>query len=614
MQDVDDLFHQFEAIKQKHAKAVAEFAEDDRYTSGTFATDTVPEKWTDEGLESTVLPSAYDAVENAVDHILTRPRITVPVRPVTKNRETERQIAENKRYFLQYCWDTFTVREGNPIRRLAKSLIKGKGILKLEVDWDNIPDASLSTAKYRKQLEKSSRSNFPIRLTVVPKETVFEDWTQPWDARYVYEHYKAYIQDLLPKYGDNTMPDGTTVRARFASSSPTEEVEFLEYWSKPSGNDPGKYICWINGERVHEVDNPYGFETEYSTEGKPRYSGFHPYVIGDPGWGDTDAKGNPEDRYVSIIRPLRSLYKAETRQITEVEAWLRLYLWKPVIGTNLPKVAEGEDDPYVLGPGAFWNVNKDAGQSIDVLQFGEAPTTAFQFLGRIQQAADRSSKFGALGGTAQQGVSTATESDQLIRNASTKLSGPIATLQRMVTMVNSMILMTAEKILESPISVTGATAYGPSVVTIKPSDIDGFYFTSVEMDTSDKSALEARNARLWGEMYRLYTGNLSARTALLKSGVDNVSEEGDEAAVEGMLRSPQIQQVELLLALTGMGAQAEEVTNAFRMSMMGGPGDQSGATGPVMGDAASMMNTNQGGELVTPPNVIAGGQLERQMQ
>ena len=623
----DALLSRYEGLKSKHGKAIAEFDLDEELISGDYASDIVPEKWADEGLEPTVMSTASDIIENAVDHILTTPRIKVPMRPVDKDRETERQIAENKRYFLQHCWDTFAVQEGELMRRGVKSLIKGKIALKFEVDWNavpDLPDTSNMTAsqkrnamrRYRTLLERVSKTKFIFKLAALPKETVFEDLYQPWNPRYVYEAYQITLEDAVEKFGDATLgSQSQTVREAYGGGDPDSKMEYVELWTKPSGKSKGKYVCWLGNQIVHDADNPYSFETLISTPEKPDYDGFVPYAIGDPGWGDTDADCNPEDRYPSILKPLRSLIKAETRQITEVEAWLRLYMWKPVIGTNLPEVKEGETD-YELGPGAFWNLNKEAGQEVSVLQFGEAPVTVFQFLSKVQQAADRSSKFGAMAGTPQQGVTTATESDSLGRNAATKLNGPMTTLVRLFKLINTWILMVVDKIIEAPITVTGAFSVGPAEVTLRPGDIDGFYVTSVELDTSDKEMLDARKARLWADLYRIFTG-LSERTAMGKAGVDDVTNEQDERSVEDMMKSPQMQQVQLLMALTGIGQQAEPVMQAFQQ-MLTQPPTGSGSGGS--GDAGMLTAVDEtgvpGAAAMTQArtNFVQGDQADRAYQ
>ena len=627
----DPQLRRYEAVKSKHARAIARFQEDEELIEGKYAADIVPDKWADEGLEPTIMPTAYDVIENAVDHILTTPNIRVPMRPVTANRETERMIAESKRYFLQHCWDTFAVNEGDVMRRAVKSLIKGKMVLKMEVDWDAIPNPPdtedmdtkarrAALRKYARILEKVSKSKFIFKLSVIPKETVFEDITQPWNSRYVYEGYRITVENALERFGDATLDNGRTLEAEYGGESADldRELEYIEYWSKPKGKNRGEYICWIEGQRVHDVDNPYSYETPMSTEDEPDYDGFLPYFIADPGWGDTESDCEPEDRYVSMLRPLGSLLKAETRQITEVEAWLRLYMWKPVIGTNLPEIKEGEGDEFALGPGAFWNLNREAGQEVDVLQFGEAPVTVFQFLGKVQAAANQSSTFGALGGTPQQGVSTATESDSLSRNAATKLSGPINALRRVITQINACLLTVVDKVIEAPVTVVGSYNFGPAEITLKPSDIDGFYVTSVELDTSDKEMLDARKARLWADLYRIFTG-MSERTAMLKAGVDNPTEEQDERAVEDLMKAPQMQQVELLLALSGLGQQGEQVKQAFEMMMRGGdtpvpPGGGGAGDAEMLTSVDPMGNPGKATNSAARQAFVSGDQAERAYQ
>lgn len=555
----DPELRRFEALKPLYNAAFSEFDEDRRFLDGSFANQLIPDQWQEQGFEPTVMPTGYDAVENAADHIMATPNIRVPLRPTVKDREQERDVMAHKQAFLSMWWDTVDVQCGAPLRAAKKSLIRGRMVLKKEIDWDAIPALPenpdrVARQRYRRQLERASRSRFIWKLSCLPRETVYEDPTRPWDPRYVYESYRIKADDAHEMFGDSEIAPGTKLSDFLDKYDPLAELEYVEYWSKPSGNDPGKYICWIEQHRVHEAENPYSWQREDGS-----YEGYVPYVIEDPGWGEIDSKMRPEDRCVSLIRPLRQMLKAETRQLTEVEYWLRLYMWRPVIGKNLPTDKEG-NVTLEMYPGAIWNLNQQ--QEVDVLQFGDVPLGAMQFLQKVQSTADRSTKFGALGGIAQSGVSTATESDQLFRNAATKISGPIEAMRRAVIRVNSWILQDIEKVLEVPVTLYGSTDVGPSEVTLKPTDITGFYQTSVQMDTSDREDHDRVRARLAADLYRSFPG-LSERTAMGMAGVKNPTDEQDERWVEDLMRSEPMVQVGMMLALSGMGQQAELVRDAF---------------------------------------------------
>ena len=604
----------FDSIRAPYEALFRSFDEDDMFVRGDFAKQIIPDKWADDGLEPTVMPTAVDAVDNATDHILTDPKISVPMRPVNKDREAERQIADNKRAFLQSWWRTVAVEQGDPLRRGKRSLIMGKMVLKKSIDWSLIPplkpDATPPEKRaWKRKLERIGRSKFIWKLEFVPKNTIYEDPVTPHDPRWTFEKYKIRVEDAVEMYGDASMENGRTLSDIYNEGDANTELEYLEYWTKPRGKDTGKYCVFIEGTKVHESVNPYHWETPISEPDDPDYDGYIPYFIEDPGWGEITSDFDPSRRYVSIIKPLHSLLRAETRQITEVEAWLRLYMWKPVIGTNLPEQEDGEA-PFTLGPGAFWNIDAESGQNIDVLQFGEAPATVFQFLGKVQNAADRSTKFGALGGQPQRGVTTATESDQLIRNAATKLNGPLEALRRVVIKISRTVLQDIDKVLEAPVTLYGSTETGPSEVTLKPSDINGFYGVDAQLETSDEAMLNARNARLWADLYRIFPG-LSERTAMGKAGIENPTDEQDERFIEDLSRMEPMMQVAALLALTGIGQQAEVVRQAFEQQIASGgqPPAQGGA-----GDAGFMTNVDEMGNPVEAGRTEARDQFVQQAQ
>ena len=102
----------------------------------------------------------------------------------------------------------------------------------------------------------------------------------------------------------------------------------------------------------------------------------------------------------------------------------------------MEELEDGEKE-FRLGPGSHLNLRPD--QNVDILRWGEAPLTLIQGLQRVNSYADEASKFGALGGSPLVGVESATESDMLLRNSATKLTGPVSALQRAVQKINSWV-------------------------------------------------------------------------------------------------------------------------------------------------------------------------------
>ena len=565
MADPNDYeFRLFENVKLKYGALLGEFQADDDLIDGKFR-NVVPATWSDESTQVIAPPTANDAIQNAADHILSVPRISVPVRPVATDKIEAEKVAERRQQFHTMWWDNVFSYCGDPFGRAKVPLIKGKVVLKKCLKWDLIPvlpddPTRAEKDKFRRQLEKAGRNSFLWELELLPKETVFEDLERPWDPRYVFESYQiSYLEavrrypQLKEEYGDEA--DLTT------------RVDYVEYWSKPEGKSRGKFIQWVNGVRVHEGDNPYSWEHALAAEGEERYDGYVPYIIGDPGWGDQRPDCKPEDRYVSMLRPLRSSLDAECRLDTMMMEYLKLYIWKPLVGKNIP---EG----LSMAPGAVWSLQE--GQEVEFLQPGEMPVSLLQGLARIHQYVDQTAKLGQLGGVAQRGVDTATEADMNARNATTKLSGPIRTLRRMAIKINEQVAQDIEKVLEAPVTLYGAVGYGGGQVVLKPTDIDGFYMTSVEMETSDEAALNLRNARTWSDLAQRMP--ISFKTVMRMAGIQNGSTEMEERTLENLEQSPQVMQALLMMLLQGIGETGQTVNDSMRMQLMNPGGASSGAS------------------------------------
>ena len=588
--NADQAYRRFEYLKSTvYGNLLNEFQLDEDLISGDFARTIIPDEWMDEGLDPTIPPTAYNAVTNAADHILAAPRNFVPIRPVKDSAEAARERAENQRRFHDMWWSRVYEDQGAPLERGKKKLIRGKMVLKKTVRFDLLPDmpedpTSEDKRKFSRALRRIARSKFLWNLDVCPPENVFEDPVNPWDPEYVYEEYEIFASEVVKRY-PNLMD-------QYGHGDPMSKLPYVEMWTKPYKDDPGSYMVWIDGSIVHEADNPYSWETRFSEEDNPDYDGYVPFVIVDPGFGDVDGNNKPEDRYTSILRPIRSVLTSEARFLTEMEAWLRMYVFPALVTVNMDELEDGEKE-IRLGPGSHVNIRPD--QSLDLLRWGEAPITLMQGLQRVNSYADDASKFGALGGTPQVGVDTATESEMILRNAATKLAGPISAMQRACQKINSWVLMDIEHIFSTEVTLYGSFAHTPSETTLRPSDIDGYYYTNVTFETTDENMVNARKARLWADLYRIMPG-LSERTAMDKMGIDEPTGEQDERSVEDMMRSPPMQQAQMLMALAGLGEVGDIVKQAYQAELGGGQ-----PQGPqTMGDEQALTTVDQLGNPSEP--------------
>ena len=579
MPDSDSLLQLFESTKALYSDLRSEMENDERYVTGDYGDTFLPDDWDDEGLQAIITSTAYDAVENAANHILTTPHISVPARPMKDSKEAAEELAERFRIFLDLWWRRVEEDQGDPFGKGRKHIIKGRLILKKTINWELLPDPPPADAdrrdrdQWRRAVERVGREHFIWNYQLVPPLTVYEDLETPWNPAYGFDETTVLAQSCARMFPDD---------ADLAAKDPTSEVQLIEYYSRPNRDDPGKHCIWIEHELKLDQDNPYSW-----IDPDGNWSGYVPYFIADPDWGwntTANMEPRPEDRYVGLLRPLRTMITAKDRQLTAMESWLRMHVWPLILTTGMDNE---DEDPLEFGPGKQKDLKE--GQTINYAAAGEAPLTVLQFVGRMIDDLDRSTKFGALGGMAQRGVDTATEADNNMRNAATKLSGPVNAMRRIVMRTNQTILQDIEHVFEVPVTVYAATATDVSEVTIKPSEIKGYHHTFVELTTSDERAIQARDARLWSDLFRSLP--ISAKTAMVQAGIPNPQEEMDERAVENTTNAPQMQMARLMMALTGMGEVGQMLAANAMREVQGGAGVPPPPQ-PTEGDAAMLTSVD----------------------
>jgi hypothetical protein len=515
--------------------------EDATYYELTWAEDLVPVDWRRKGISAVIPPTAYNAVENAVDHVLVSPDINVPARPTTQDFAEEQAVSERKALALRFWWDQMAI-EGNPVSAASKSLMKdGKLVLKKTIRWDTIPDEVDDDIPI-------GLDEFPWQLTSLPPESVYEDPDRPYDPMYVYETY-----DVTVSSAKQTYPDGL---GGWRSGDDFEKVAVMEFYSKPHGESAGKHVVWIEDEPVVDVDNPYHWKRIDGT-----FTGYVPYVIRASGWGERKSDYNPESYYVGILRRMHSLLDAQAGHLTDASVQMK-YSTFPVTITSLP-----ESVPINVGPGEVTRKTRPE-DTVEFIRPPDLPASLFKVIQQVTEEANGLTKFDALGGTGLRGVDTATESDNIVRNASAKLNSPVLALRSALTAINKQILQDVENVLEQPVLLFGAPDDGESLVVLDPGEINGFYHTTVELSTTDKAALDRANARLWGDLYRIFPG-LAEKLAMQNAGIENPQKTQEDRAEEDTWRGPRMSQVRELAALVAMGESAKTVLAAAQQTLEG---------------------------------------------
>ena len=313
-------------------------------------------------------------------------------------------------------------------------------------------------------------------------------------------------------------------------------------------------------------------------------------MIGDSGWGEVTADTKPEDKYVGVLRYAHPMLEAEARQLTAVDIQMRFSTFAPVVTRN---ISEDTDQPIEIGPGKRINLMDD--QEIECRALPELPISSFQLINKVHDYTNELSKASILSGYPQRGVDTATEADMNVRNAAAKLQGPINALRSAIMIVNRWVMQDIENILEAPVTVYGGMKGAPSSIVIEPKEIEGYYETYTELDTTDQASLDARNARLWADLYAVYQGVLSPQTAMERGGIENPQEEMMKASVARLFMSEPAEQVRTMMMLNGLQSQAEDVLAAYRNQIMneGSPPPQQGVNQAMRPTVEQMMNPTQ---------------------
>ena len=593
MNDHDEDYDRFQALKGDiFMNYLGEVEEDERFYARDYKGDFLPEGWSEsELMEPIIPPTARKAVDTMADHIMSTPKIMVPVRPTNRDKLSEQDFAERKRAFLSSFWHQVAFRQGDPLGHGKKKTIKdGRIVVKKTIKWDEIPDMPEKSSKtarqaWRRAMARVMRHTLIWKVKVCPTETIFEDPDNPYDPEYVYESYMIRIGEAKREFPD--------AKGDWRDAREFDRIEYVEMYTRPHAKDPGRFKVWIAGELVHDEENPYHWEEDGI------FYGHVPYQIWDNGWGDVTSENRPEDRYVGLLRHMRELLIAEARQLTAAEAQSRISIFPMIVTTNMPELQNGQSS-IRIGPAEINNITVEAGneQSIDIKPWAQTDPGIMNLLQKIQNEADGLAGFNTLGGVPQRGVDSATEADMNVRNKAAKLSGPVFAMQAVVIGINRQVLQEIEHILEVPVTLYGASEGDEAEVTLMPSEIKGYYETYVEMGTTDQAALDLRTLRTWTDLMRVSPA-ISYQTSMERSGIINPQQEMERRTAENLYMSPEANQVRVLTMLSSMGAYGQMVAQNM---MMGGKPAEGGPSS--RGDANALMTMGSAGaEGPTEPTV-----------
>lgn len=137
-----------------------------------------------------------------------------------------------------------------------------------------------------------------VQYKTVLDMTEFTTWTDPKGRA------AAEVKDFDTVYDDG------------------RRVLWLEFWSAPTFDndgemvDPGWYIIEVDGERIVEVENPYGFV---------------PYFFRFSGLGRQDPSGDPKFQMKGLLSKIRGELEAEVRVKTAIEAQYQYHVFPTLL-------------------------------------------------------------------------------------------------------------------------------------------------------------------------------------------------------------------------------------------------------------------------------------------
>lgn len=545
--DADLLAKYMDLRTNTYRQYITHLTNEQQFYRLQFGSEIIPKEWRERGFKVTIPPTAYNAVQAASDHILSKPDIFCPERPISNPQDYMREqvLADLKAQALEYWWTNVETNQDAPFGHGKTNLIRdGKVVLKKEIDFDLI-EGGVPTTSY-----------FPWKLSLRSNFTIFEDPNRPYDPRYVFEAYEMRRDSATETFKNASGGWKTKKQA-------SDMVRVVEYWEKPEGTSKGRRVMWVEDERVLNKPNPYFYVCKIDDNGAENYDGYVPYFIADSMWGDGDVHAPAHERYIGIIRYACSVIETEARQLTAGDAQLRVGTFPVIIMTG---IEEDDEQPMKVAPGVKLRIEDKDTQAITILEWPKMDPSLFNMIGRVHQYANELAKFESLGGMPQRGVDTATEAQQNFMNASSKLSGPISALRGLMMRINRSTLIDIEHILDVPsgVTMTGIANDMPGAITLTPDDITGNWENFVELQTTDEKALNRQNMQSWLNVFQVMNAqgaNIDAEFVMSQAGIKNPKQRRARAKNEKFENDPrtyEVQYAEWLQARGPLGKQLAE--------------------------------------------------------
>jgi len=465
------------------------------------------------GFKTSRPSTARDWVEFGIRHYtIDNPRARVPAQG---RNDTKRERAQKLEAFYNTWLDILPIQLKMAIKKL---LIRGELFLKLWID-DYYYGLNPQSKQEHEDIEDRALTHFPLKLYLPDPINVFcspaHNGLIPLDVIEYYKMTVAEAQNLCEL-------NGWKWKDKKERKS-TDTVNWTSYYDD-------QWRCFLID------DDPI-----LTPAVQPNILRFCPYVHIPAGFGNENYEGKPEYLYRSILYPKRDMIKLFTRALSQADAITERYAWpRPKLhGTT------EEDVKRLYGDGFSMNPDQPIIETDDVLvtfEQGEVvPPQIYQNLAMLQEQAEPNP---TLAGQNPSGVYSGTHFQAEVGQAKPLYKDALKNMEDGLGIFLGLGARVIEKVINHPISVrnTDARNHAQDIQSLKPEDINGYYYVKVGMfaelpETTDLRKSIGMNA---------HKSNILSLNTVLKYYFDMSDDEAEneqaEMIKEEFLRNPVVQE------------------------------------------------------------------------
>ncbi len=516
--DLTRILTRREQGQQRLNSFFADFDEAEIFYDGDWAPDGIGD------FPLTVPATASAIIDEAVDHVDTwNLRAIVPT---TGKRVGKELLAGKLKLFLKGIWNYWNTHGSDlaPLRdEVRKGFLCGKMVGKVVLDWDRWPELTVKKGMTNAQKDEALEDiralrdmDFPVTLQPLSPRFFIDDPANG-RKRWGMEFYTRTADDIVANYPEWTRPN--LPEGADESTRPVD-VEFIEYWQEDVVK--GKPGCW----RAIVVENEWAMSPEW-LEGHPL-----PYVVKYAGLGreSYDSTGSKKAR--GLLRPVRSLLRAEGRRLTQLDAIIAFYAAPPlVVG------AEQGEFEFKWEPG-FLNFIGDIKNKPESIVTPTPHAALIATISTIQQGIERAVGQPILRGSKPTGTRTAGELEVLSAQASLRFLTVSQAAADFAKQVNEKTFkLLRNRLLKKGESIQVPTAEDTqdNPPRLTRAEIPDPFYHRVELgDTSP----EANSRRALAAMEKRNQGFIDDETALEEAGYENTAEIRFKTIRDMTFRSP----------------------------------------------------------------------------